>query len=61
MISIDHEEIEFSIEKLNGRKESIGISQFSDDVLEGVKTKNTGEVGDLLSDLVAQIKSFDAE
>ena len=35
------------------------ISEFSDEVLEGVKTKNTGEVGDLLSTLVAEIKSFD--
>lgn len=37
------------------------ISQFSDSVLEDVKTKNLGEVGDLLSDLVGQIKSFDSE
>ena len=37
------------------------ISQFSDSVLEDVKTKNIGEVGDLLSDLVGQIKSFDSE
>ena len=36
------------------------ISEFSDSVLENVKTKNTGEVGDLLSDLVSQIKSFDS-
>ena len=36
------------------------ISDFSDSILEGVKTKNAGEVGDLLADLVAQIKSFDA-
>ena len=44
-----------------GAKAQAKISQFSDDVLEGVKTKNTGEVGELLSDLVAQIKSFDAD
>ena len=44
-----------------GAKAQAKISQFSDDVLEGVKTKNTGEVGDLLSELVAQIKSFDAD
>ena len=43
-----------------GAKAQAKISQFSDSVLEGVKTKNTGEVGDLLSDLVAEIKSFDA-
>jgi len=36
------------------------ISDFSDSILEGVKTKNSGEVGNLLADLVAQIKSFDA-
>ena len=37
------------------------ISKFSDSVLEDVKTKNTGEVGELLADLVSQIKSFDAD
>jgi uncharacterized protein YaaN involved in tellurite resistance len=35
------------------------ISEFSDEVLDGVKTKNAGEVGELLSSLVAEIKSFD--
>ena len=35
------------------------ISKFSDDVLQDVKTKQTGDVGVLLADLVAQIKSFD--
>ena len=44
-----------------GVKAQTKISQFSDNVLEGVKTKSTGEVGDLLSDLVAQIKSFDSD
>ncbi len=43
-----------------GAKAQSKISQFSDSVLEGVKTKQTGEVGDLLADLVGQIKSFDA-
>ena len=37
------------------------ISKFSDSVLEDVKTKNTGEVGELLADLVSQIKAFDAD
>ena len=37
------------------------ISKFSDSILENVKTKNTGEVGDLLADLVSQIKSFDKD
>lgn len=44
-----------------GIKAQNNISQFSDSVLEGVKTKSTGEVGDLLADLVAQIKSFDSD
>ncbi len=35
------------------------ISKFSDTVLENVRTKDTGEVGDLLGSLVAEIKSFD--
>lgn len=35
------------------------ISKFSDSILEDVKTKNTGEVGVLLADLVSQIKAFD--
>ena len=37
------------------------ISKFSDSILENVKTKNTGEVGELLADLVSQIKSFDRD
>ncbi len=37
------------------------ISKFSDDILEDVKTRNAGEVGDLLADLVSQIKSFDKD
>ena len=36
------------------------ISQFSDSVLDDVRTKNLGEVGDLLSDLVGQIKTFNS-
>lgn len=35
------------------------ISKFSDSVLEKVRTKDAGETGELLSDLVAEIKSFD--
>ena len=42
-----------------GSKAQNKISEFSDSVLEGVKTKNTGEVGDLLANLVGEIKSFD--
>lgn len=37
------------------------ISSFSDSVLQSVKTKNVGEVGDLLADLVTQVKDFDAD
>ena len=36
------------------------ISEFSDSVLEGVKTNKTGDVGELLASLVAEIKSFDS-
>ena len=36
------------------------ISKFSDSILEDVKTKNVGEVGDLLANLVSEIKSFDS-
>ena len=44
-----------------GAKAQTKISQFSDSVLDGVKTKKVGEVGNLLADLVAQIKNFDAD
>ena len=44
-----------------GAKAQSKISQFSDSVLEGVKTKNVGDAGVLLADLVAQIKNFDAD
>ena len=37
------------------------ISSFSDSVLQSVKTKNVGEVGDLLADLVTQVKDFDSD
>jgi len=37
------------------------ISKFSDTILEDVKTRNAGEVGDLLADLVSQIKAFDKD
>ena len=44
-----------------GAKAQTKISKFSDSVLEGIKTKNVGEVGDLLANLVAQIKTFDSD
>ena len=37
------------------------ISKFSDTVLDNVKTRSTGEVGNLLSDLVVEIKEFDKD
>lgn len=37
------------------------ISDFSDSVLSNVKTKNAGEVGELLTDLVVQVKNFDTD
>ena len=37
------------------------ISEFSDSILEDVKTKNIGPTGDLLADLVSQIKAFDKD
>ena len=37
------------------------ITQFSDEVLNNVKTKNLGEVGGLLADLTSEIKSFDSD
>ena len=36
------------------------ISEFSDSILDDVKTRNAGDVGELLANLVGQIKSFDA-
>lgn len=37
------------------------ISKFSDSVLEDVKTRSTGEVGELLGNLVVEIKEFDSD
>ena len=37
------------------------ISKFSDTILEDVRTRNAGEVGEELANLVGQIKSFDRE
>lgn len=42
-----------------GSSAQSNISRFSDTVLEEVKTKNAGEVGDLLAGLVTEIKEFD--
>jgi len=43
-----------------GAKAQANISKFSDTVLDGVRTKDTGDVGKLLADLVGEIKSFDS-
>ena len=43
-----------------GMEEQTKIAKFSDAVLEGVKNRSTGEVGNVLTDLVAEIKSFDS-
>lgn len=37
------------------------ISKFSDEVLDSVRTKDTGAVGKLLADLTGEIKSFDGD
>jgi len=37
------------------------ISQFSDKILQDVKTKDTGEISDMLTDLVAELKGFDVD
>lgn len=37
------------------------MADFSEDALEKVRTKDLGEVGDLLENVVAELKNFDAE
>lgn len=44
-----------------GASAQTNISKFSDSVLTEVKTKETGEVGDLLASLVSEIKSFNGD
>ena len=44
-----------------GASAQTNISKFSDSVLSEVKTKETGAVGDLLADLVSEIKSFNSD
>ena len=43
-----------------GMEAQTQIARFSDNVLEGVKNKSTGEVGNVLTDLVSEIKTFDS-
>ncbi len=37
------------------------ISEFSDNALDGVRTKDLGEVGDMIADLVTELKGFSTE
>ena len=37
------------------------MADFSEGALENVKTKDLGEIGDLLSNVVSELKSFDVE
>ena len=37
------------------------MADFSENALENVKTKDLGEIGDLLSDVVGELKNFDEE
>ena len=37
------------------------MADFSENALKNVRTKDLGEVGDMISDLVAELKSFDVE
>ena len=44
-----------------GNAAQMKISQFSDKILEDVKTKDTGVISDMLTDLVAELKGFDVD
>ncbi len=44
-----------------GNAAQMKISQFSDKILEDVKTKDTGAISDMLADLVAELKGFDVD
>ena len=44
-----------------GNAAQIKISQFSDKILEDVKTKDTGAISDMLTELVAELKGFDVD
>ena len=37
------------------------MADFSEKALENVKTKDMGEIGDMITDLVVELKSFDVE
>jgi len=44
-----------------GNAAQMKISQFSDKILEDVKTKDTGAISQMLTDLVAELKGFDVD
>ena len=44
-----------------GNAAQMKISQFSDKILEDVKTKDTGAISDMLANLVAELKGFDVD
>lgn len=44
-----------------GNAAQMKISQFSDKILEDVKTKDTGSISDMLANLVAELKGFDVD
>ncbi|MBP3427434.1 MAG: toxic anion resistance protein [Clostridia bacterium] len=44
-----------------GNAAQMKITQFSDKILEEVKTKDTGAISDMLTDLVAELKGFDVD
>ena len=44
-----------------GNAAQVKISQFADQILEDVKTKDTGAVADMLANLVAELKGFDVD
>ena len=44
-----------------GNAAQMKISQFSDKILEDVKTKDTGAISDMLTGLIAELKGFDVD
>jgi len=44
-----------------GNAAQMKISQFSDKILADVKTKDTGAISDMLTDLVTELKGFDVD
>lgn len=44
-----------------GNAAQMKISQFSDKILEDVKTKDTGAISEMLTNLVAELKGFDVD